>query len=395
MSKPILVLNCGSSSIKYQMVDAETEEVLAKGQAQRVGDVTGPGVVEHEVDGQTFTVEQALSDHTATLGIIVGLFRSHGPDLSQAIAVAHRLVHGGSKFVEPTLLDDAVIEALAELSPLAPLHNPPAIDGIHAARAVLPDVPQVAIFDTAFFAKLPPEAYTYALDRQWIEKYGVRRYGFHGTSHGYVSSVVTKMLGQTGLKQIVCHLGNGASLSAIDAGSPIDTSLGMTPMDGLVMGTRCGAIDPGIHQYVMQQSGMDIDELTDVLNKRSGMKGLTGMTDMRDIEAAMNAGDPAATLGWHVYVHRLVSYIASYYVLLGGAQAITFTAGIGENSVRLRHDVCERLACLGVKLDEQANEARSKQPRVISAPDSSVTVLVVPTNEELSMALQTAELLAA
>jgi len=395
MSKPILVLNCGSSSVKYQMIDAETEQVHAVGQAQRVGDTTGPGIVEHEVGGQTFTVEQPLADHAQTLAIIVDLFRQHGPSLDEAVAVAHRLVHGGSRFVEPTLLDDAVVEALNELSPLAPLHNPPAIQGIRAARAVLPDVPQVAIFDTAFFASLPAEAYTYAIDRELIEKYGVRRYGFHGTSHGYVSGIVAKMLGRDDLKQIVCHLGNGASVSAIDSGRPIDTSLGMTPLDGLVMGTRSGALDPGVHQYVMEQSGMSIDELTDSLNKRSGMKGLTGMTDMRDIEAAMNAGDAAAALGWAVYVHRLASYLGGYHVLLGGAEAITFTAGIGENSVRLRHDVCARLACLGVKLDEEANAVRSKQPRVISAPDSAITVLVVPTNEELSMALQTVALIGA
>jgi acetate kinase len=334
-----------------------------------------------------------LSDHQATLGIIVDLFRQHGPDLASAVAVAHRMVHGGSRFVQPTLLDDEVIAALDELSPLAPLHNPPAIDGIRAARAVLPDVPQVAIFDTAFFASLPAEAYTYAIDRALTTKYGVRRYGFHGTSHAYVSGIVTQMLGKPDLKQIVCHLGNGASVSAIDAGRPIDTSLGMTPLDGLVMGTRSGAIDPGLHQYLMNATGMDIDEFTDVLNKRSGMKGLTGMTDMRDIQAAFEAGDENAALGWHVYAHRLVSYIAAYHVLLGGAQAITFTAGIGENSNRLRADVCERLACLGVALDPELNAARSDQARVISTPESAIAVLVVPTNEELSMALQTAALI--
>jgi len=394
MSRPILVLNCGSSSIKYQMIDVISEKALAQGGAQRVGDTTADGIIEHEVDGQTYTLTQPLADHAETLRLIVGLFREHGPDLGEAIAVAHRTVHGGSKFVQPTLIDDTVIEGLKELSPLAPLHNPPSIQGIQAAREVLPDVPHIAVFDTAFFSTLPEEAYTYAIDAGVAEKYGVRRYGFHGTSHAYVSGVVTRLMGKPDLKQIVCHLGNGASISAVDSGRAVEASMGLTPVAGLVMGTRSGDVDPGLHQYLCAQSGMSIDEVTNLLNKKSGMLGMTGMSDMRDIGAAVAAGDPAAVRAWGVYVHRLVGYIGSYYALLGGADAITFTAGIGENDSGLRRDVCDRLACFGVVLDEAANAVRVKAPRVISRPDSTVTVLVVPTNEELSMAMQAAALLA-
>ena len=395
MSKPILVLNCGSSSIKYQMIDVETEEVLAKGMAQRIGDPTGDGEVEHEVGGESFVVHETLPNHDATLGLVVKLFHEHGPDLDSCIAVAHRTVHGGSKFVQPTLIDDAVVATLVELSPLAPLHNPPGIAGIHAARAVLPDVPHVAVFDTAFFGDLPAEAYTYAIDRAVAKEYGVRRYGFHGTSHAYVSRKVREFLGRDDLRQIVCHLGNGASISAVDGDHAVDTSMGLTPVQGLVMGTRSGDIDAGIHQYLMRQAGWTIDEMTDMLNKRSGMLGMTGMTDMRDIIAAVEAGDEAVVLAWNVYLHRLVTYIGAYHVILGGAQAITFTAGIGENLVQLRSEVGRRLACLGVTIDEAANAVRSKQPRVISTPDSAITVLVVPTNEELSLAQQTAALIGA
>ena len=395
MSKPILVLNCGSSSIKYQMIDVETEEVLAKGMAQRIGDSSNDGEIEHEVGGESHVVTQKLPHHEATLSLVVQLFHEHGPDLDSCIAVAHRAVHGGSTFVHPTLIDDAVVATLVELSPLAPLHNPPGIAGIHAARAVLPDVPHIAVFDTAFFGDLPAEAYTYAIDATVAKQYGVRRYGFHGTSHGYVSRKVRQFLWRDDLRQIVCHLGNGASISAVDGDRAVETSMGLTPVQGLVMGTRSGDIDAGVHQYLMRQAGWTIDEMTDLLNKRSGMLGLTGLTDMRDVIAAVEAGEEPVILGWNVYLHRLVSYIGAYHVVLGGAQAITFTAGIGENLVQLRRDVCRRLACLGVTLDEDANAVRSRQPRIISRPDSAITILVVPTNEELSMAQQAAELIGA
>ena len=394
MPRPILVLNCGSSSIKYQMIDADDDTVLAKGLAERVGEA-GAGDITHSVAGQgDYQLSQPLPDHTVALKAIVGLFHRYGPDI-HAVAVAHRVVHGGDKFRAPTLIDDAVIAAIEEMSPLAPLHNPPALQGIAAARAVLPGVPEAAIFDTAFFATLPPEACTYALPAELTQRLGIRKYGFHGTSHQYVSGLVTQMLGIPGLRQIVCHLGNGSSVAAVADGVAIENSLGFTTFGGLVMGTRSGDLDPGIAAYVCHQTGMSIADFDTMLAKRSGLLGLTGKSDMRDIVAAAQAGDAVAQAALNLYDHRLTMYIAAYHALLGGAQAITFTAGIGENDARLRSSVCARLACLGVKLDEAKNAAPSREARIISAPDSAITVLVVPTNEELSMARQTAALLAA
>ena len=395
MSKPILVLNCGSSSIKYQMIDAENEELLAKGLVQRIATGT-VGTIDHEVlaDEQgEFHVDQELPDHETALGTVFQLFRDHGPDLSATFAVAHRTVHGGDRFAAPTRIDNQVVKPLRELSPLAPLHNPPAIAGIQAARKLLPDVPHIAIFDTAFFVNLPAEAYTYAMDIGTAGRTKIRKYGFHGTSHQYVSQQVSKLVGRGDLKQIVCHLGNGASISAIDSGRPIETSMGLTPLPGLVMGTRTGDIDAGIVGYLHRELGWTISEIDNELNKRSGMLGLTGHTDMRDVESAIEAGDPRARLGMDIYVHRLVFYIGGYAALLGHLDTITFTAGVGENSPEVRSEVCARLKVFGVELDEEANKVRSKQPRTISTPDSKVQVLVVPTNEELAMARQSVELL--
>jgi len=392
MSRPILVLNCGSSSIKYQMIDVDTGAVLAKGLADRIGQAAC--TVTHTAGDQESSVTDAVADHTAALNMIVSIFHTHGPDIDAAVAVAHRVVHGGDKFRAPTLLDDAAIAAIEEVSPLAPLHNPPALQGIRAAKAVLPDVPQVAIFDTAFFATIPPEAYTYALPADMAKKLGIRKYGFHGTSHQYVSGVVAGMLGTPHLRQIVCHLGNGSSVSAVDDGIGIENSMGFTPLPGLVMGTRTGDLDPSIIAYICSQTGMSVADVDSMLTKQSGLLGLTGKSDMRDVWAAADAGDPAAKLALDVYAHRLTMYIAGYHVLLGGAQAITFTAGIGENDDRTRAVICQRLACLGVKIDAAKNAGRVREARVISTPDSAISVLVVPTNEELSMARQTAALIA-
>ena len=395
MSKPILVLNCGSSSIKYQMIDAENEELLAKGLVQRIATGT-VGTIDHEVlaDEQgEFHVDQELPDHETALGTVFQLFRDHGPDLTATFAVAHRTVHGGDRFAAPTRIDNQVVKTLRELSPLAPLHNPPAIAGIQAARKLLPDVPHIAIFDTAFFVNLPAEAYTYAMDIGTAGRTKIRKYGFHGTSHQYVSQQVSKLVGRGDLKQIVCHLGNGASISAIDSGRPIETSMGLTPLPGLVMGTRTGDIDAGIVGYLHRELGWTVSEIDNELNKRSGMLGLTGHTDMRDVESAIDVGDPRARLGMDIYVHRLVFYIGGYAALLGRLDTITFTAGVGENSPKVRSEVCARLKVFGVQLDAEANKARSKQPRTISTPDSTVQVLVVPTNEELAMARQSVELL--
>ncbi|HNV11017.1 MAG TPA: acetate kinase [Propionibacteriaceae bacterium] len=390
MKTPILLLNCGSSSIKYQMIDATTEQVCAVGLVQKIGDA-GTGTIEHETQGEKFSGEQHFADHEEAIAAVVAMFSEHGPDLSQAIAVGHRIVHGGETFHRPTLIDDVVIDKIKDVSGLAPLHNPPAISGIRAARHILPDVPHVAIFDTAFFSDLPEAARTYAIDTDLARAHHIRKYGFHGTSHAYVSQKAAEVLGRdvADLRTITCHLGNGASISAVQGGRPIDTSMGLTPLQGLVMGTRSGDIDPGIHAYLAREMGMGLDDVDTLLNKRSGMFGLTGYTDMRDIEARMNEGDERAKLGMAVYVHRLVGYIGSYIAHLGGVDALVFTAGVGENASIVRRLVCEKLAPLGFVLDEQANSVRSREPRVISTPDSPVTVLVVPTNEELAMARQT------
>lgn len=395
MSKPILVLNCGSSSIKYQMIDADTEEVLAKGLVQRIATGT-VGTIDHEVLGAEageYHVDRDLPNHEVALAGVFELFNQYGPDLSVTAAVAHRTVHGGDKFSAPTLLDDDVIETMVELSPLAPLHNPAGISGIRAARKLLPDVPHVGIFDTAFFVNMPAEAYTYAIDTDVAKKTSLRKYGFHGTSHQYVSGVVSKFMGRDDLKQIVAHLGNGASLSAVDSGHAIETSMGLTPLAGLVMGTRSGDIDPGVLPYLARQLDLTIDEVDSLLNKKSGMFGLSGHTDMRDVSAAIEAGDERTKLAMDVYTHRLVFYIGGYAALLGGLDTLTFTAGIGENAADVRKNVCDRLGFLGVELDEEKNSIRSKEPRVISTPNSKVTVLVVPTNEELAMARQAVALI--
>ncbi|GAA2180446.1 acetate kinase [Brooklawnia cerclae] len=397
MPKPILVLNCGSSSIKYQMIDTEGEELLAKGLVQKIGD-TKPGTIDHEVltgEPGEYHIDQQLPDHETALAGVFQMFRDHGPNLDATIAVAHRTVHGGDRFAAPTLITDEVVDTLIELSPLAPLHNPPGIAGIKAARKLLGNVPHIGIFDTAFFVNLPADAYTYALDTELASKTRLRKYGFHGTSHQFVSQEVAKFLGRDDLKQIVCHLGNGASISAVDSGHAIDTSMGLTPLAGLVMGTRSGDIDPGVMGYLHRELGMDVDAVDAELNKRSGLLGLTGHTDMRDVRAAIDAGDERARLGMDVYTHRLAFYIGGYATLLGGLDAITFTAGVGENAAEVRSEVCARLGIFGVELDEEANKVRSKQARLVSTPGSKVAVLVVPTNEELAMARQSVELLAA
>jgi acetate kinase len=389
MATPILLLNCGSSSIKYQVIDGDSEQVSASGIIQRIGEATG--TLDHTFQGTEHHLDAHFADHAEALAALVKMFGDVGPSLGEVRAVGHRTVHGGEAFRSTVVIDDAVLAKLRELSPLAPLHNPPGIAGIEAARAVLPDVPHVAIFDTAFFATLPPEAYTYAIDKDVARANGVRKYGFHGTSHSYVSKRVAEVLGRPygELNQIVCHLGNGASISAIRGGVAVDTSMGLTPLAGLVMGTRSGDVDPGLHAFLGRVLGLDLVGVDDLLNKRSGMLGLAGATDFRDINALIEGGDADARLAWDVYIHRLVGYIGSYLAVLGRVDALTFTAGVGENDARVRADVIQRLEPLGFQLDAAANAVRSKEPRVISRPDSPVTVLVVPTNEELAMARET------
>lgn len=390
MSSPILVLNCGSSSIKYQVIDIDDESRMATGLVQKIG--LPDSSLEHTCEGATHRIDQMVGNHQQALELLVSAFRMYGPPLADVIAVGHRAVHGGDTFRQTVRIDAGVIEKLRELSPLAPLHNPPGIEGIEAAMAALPNVPHVAIFDTAFFSTLPAEAYTYAIDAHLAKTYSIRKYGFHGTSHKYVSERVAELLDKPygELNQIVCHLGNGASISAIRGGVAVDTSMGLTPLQGLVMGTRSGDVDPGLHAYLAREANMSVAEVDRLLNSRSGISGLTGGTsDFRDLATRIESGDPAAKLAYDVYIHRLVSYIGSYLAILGGVDAITFTGGVGENDDAVRESVCDRLAPLGFLLDDEANKVRSKEPRRISQADSPIQILVVPTNEELAMARET------
>jgi acetate kinase len=371
--RTVFVLNTGSSSVKYRVLGPVDGRVLANGLIDRIGE-PGSGTADHA---------QALAEIRRELADI------------PIDAVGHRIVHGGSLFTEPVLIDDAVERDIESLAPLAPLHNPPGLLGIRAARAALPDVPQVAVFDTAFHASLPPEAWAYAIDREVVARYGIRRYGFHGTSFRYVSARAAEHLGRplSELKMIVLHLGNGASATAIEAGRSIDTSMGMTPLEGLVMGTRSGDIDPAILPYLHRVAGSSFDELDDLLNRRSGILGMSGSRDLRETVAAADAGSAEAALALDVYVHRLRHYLGAYAAQLGGVDAIVFTGGVGENSSLIRARSLDRLGFLGVALDCPANEARESGPRLISHPDSAVAVLVIPTDEELEIARQTASLL--
>ena len=390
MPTPILVLNCGSSSVKYQMIDVDSEEVLASGLVEKIG--LPDGNLTHKTRGEKYRIEQRIEDHTAALELVTQAFRTWGPSLDSVVAVGHRAVHGGDKFRETTLVTQEVIDGMTELAGLAPLHNPPGVAGIKAAQKVLPNVPHVVIFDTAFFSTLPPEAYTYAVDREVAEKYHIRKYGFHGTSHSYVSKKTAEFLGRDlgELNQIVCHLGNGASISAIQGGVAVETSMGLTPLAGLVMGTRSGDVDPGIFAYLEREAGMSAQDTDDLLNKSSGMAGLAdGSSDFRDLQAKIDAGDPHAILAMDVYIHRLVGYIGSYMAHLGRTDALVFTAGVGENDFRVRARVVDRLAGFGIKLDPARNTGGVSGPTIISSDDSSVAVLVVPTNEELAMARET------
>ncbi len=371
----VLVLNSGSSSVKYAVVDPDSGAMVADGIVERIGE--GP----RTRGGKTTEV----ADHAAALQVVFGELAD---DMAGVIAVGHRVVHGGPDLYEPTVVDDALIVKIGELSPLAPLHNPPALLGIEVARKALPDLPHVAVFDTAFFHDLPPAAATYAIDRDIATQWHIRRYGFHGTSHQYVSEQAAAFLGAApaALRQIVLHLGNGASASAIVGGRPVDTSMGLTPMEGLVMGTRSGDIDPGVITYLWRTAGMSVDDIESMLNRRAGMFGLGGEIDFRVIHQRIESGDAAAQLAYDVYIHRLRKYVGAYLAVLGTADVITFTAGVGENDAVVRRDALTGMTALGIELDEQLNASPGKAARRISADHSPTTVLVVPTDEELAIA---------
>ena len=376
----VLVINSGSSSLKYAVVKPDSGEFLADGIVEEIGSGSVP-------------------DHDAALRAAFDRLAADGLDLDTLglVAVGHRMVHGGKTFYRPTVIDDTLLAKVEELAPLAPLHNPPAVQGIEVARKLLPDLPHVAVFDTAFFHDLPAAAATYAIDRELAERWPIQRYGFHGTSHEYVSRQAAEFLGRPceSLNQIVLHLGNGASASAIAAGRPVDTSMGMTPMEGLVMGTRSGDVDPGMIIYLARTAEMTVEEIDTLLNRRSGIRGLGGENDFRKLHQRIESGDGAAQLAYDVYVHRLRKYVGAYLAVLGHTDVISFTAGVGENDASVRRDTLTGLSGLGIQLDETANAERSKQARRISTPDSATAVLVVPTNEELAIAHACADVVSA
>ncbi|AWE42079.1 MULTISPECIES: acetate kinase [unclassified Actinobaculum] len=384
----VLVINSGSSSIKYQLVNPESGEAIAHGLVERIGEETGH--IEHVYRDITREIDGPVPDHGKGLEEVLRLCDEVGPSLTDSSikAVGHRIVQGGKYFDGPAIVTDDVQATIEKLCPLGPLHNPAHLKGIIVARRLLPDVPHVAVFDTAFFQGLPGEAATYAIDRALAEKYEIRRYGAHGTSHQFVSSEVSKLLGRDDLKQIVLHLGNGASASAVVNNKAVETSMGLTPLEGLVMGGRTGDIDPAVVFHLARVADMSIDELDDLFNRQSGLKGLAGDNDMRAVRELAESGDANAIEALAVYAHRIVKYIGSYSAIMGGLDAITFTAGVGENDAELRREVIERLNPFGIFLDEEKNKVRSKEPRIISTPESKVAVLVFPTNEELAIARQ-------
>ncbi|HYO36232.1 MAG TPA: acetate kinase [Geodermatophilus sp.] len=400
MTDRVLVVNCGSSSLKYRLVDVGAGEALAWGLAERIGQPAGR--LTHSRPGADPDVtEEPLPDHEAALTAALAAFDRSGPPLADAglVAVAHRVVHGGDRFSAPVLVDDDVVRAVRELAELAPLHNPVNATGIDVARRAFPDLPHVAVFDTAFHATLPAHASTYAVPREWAREHGVRRYGFHGTSHAFVSRGAAELLGRPlgETNTVVLHLGNGASATAVAGGRSVDTSMGMTPLEGLVMGTRSGDVDPALGAHLNRVAGLGPAEVDRALNSASGMLALAGTNDLREVHRRVADGDAAtaadAALALDVFCHRVRRYVGAFMAVLGRTDAIAFTGGIGENDAVVRSRSLAGLEPLGVRLDEERNGARAGGGRRVSADGSPVAVLVVPTDEELEMARQTVDLL--
>ena len=394
----ILVLNCGSSSIKYKLFDMTTKEVLAQGGIEKIG-LVGSFLKLTLPNGEKKILEKDIPEHTAGIEFILNTLVSpeYGAikSLDEINAVGHRMVHGGERFSESVLLNKEVLDAFIACNDLAPLHNPANLKGVNAVSAILPNVPQVGVFDTAFHQTMPDYAYMYAIPYELYEKYGVRRYGFHGTSHRYVSQRVCEFLGvdPKGKKIITCHIGNGGSNSAIKDGKCIDTSMGLTPLEGLVMGTRSGDIDAGAVTFIMEKEGLNATGVSNLLNKKSGVLGVSGVSsDMRELEAAVAAGNPKAILAEKMYFYRIKKYIGAYAAALGGVDIILFTGGVGENQANCRSEVCEGLEFMGVKIDLEKNKVRGEEA-IISADDSKVTVAVIPTDEELMIASDTLAIL--
>lgn len=394
----ILVINCGSSSLKYQVINSESEEVLAKGLCERIG--LDGRLVYQKAGGEKEVTDADMPSHKQAIQMVLdalvnpstGVLKS----LAEIGAVGHRIVHGGEKFASSTILDEEVLKAIEECSDLAPLHNPANLIGIRACQELMPNVPMVGVFDTAFHQTMPEEAYLYGIDYDYYEKYKVRRYGFHGTSHSYVSKRAAEILGKPydELKTIVCHLGNGASICAVKNGKSVDTSMGLTPLEGLIMGTRSGDIDPGAMEYLAKKENLDLEGVMNILNKKSGVQGLSHISsDFRDLEAAAAKGDPAGPRALQAFIYRAAKYVGAYAAAMNGVDVICFTAGVGENGPDTRKGICGYLGYLGVVIDDEANQVRGEE-KVISAPDSKVTVLCLPTNEELAIARETVALAA-
>ncbi len=387
--KKILVINCGSSSLKFQLYNVENDDykVVSKGIAERIGQENSVIKIQYGDSPKQEHLMPMPTHSEAIKGVFKFLLNGALKSMDELSAVGHRVVQGGDIFKESVLIDDKVIACIEELSDLAPLHNPAHVLGIKAVKEVLPNVPQVAVFDTSFHQTMAPEAYLYALPEDLYKRYKVRRYGFHGTSHKYVSEECAKMIGKKG-KIITCHLGNGASIAAVDNGKCIDTSMGFTPLSGTIMGTRCGDIDPYIPLYIMKKEDLSPDEVNNMLNKQSGMLALCGYSDNRDIESGLLNGNEKCLLATKCYVHSLVKIIGSYIAELGGVDAIVFTAGVGENGVVMRHMVMEKLSYLGIKVDEENNKLHATRV-MLSTPDSAVKVFMIPTDEELVIAQDT------
>ena len=389
----ILVVNCGSSSLKYQLIDSATEEVSASGQCERIG---LDGIFSIKVNGKKIEKEVDIPDHSVgmktVLDALVDPEHAVLKSLDEIEAIGHRVVHGGEKFSSSVLIDEEVIREIDECSALAPLHNPANILGIRACQKIMPGVPNVAVFDTAFHQTMPAKAYLYGIPKEYYEKYGIRRYGFHGTSHAFVSERLAELAGLdiNNSKMIICHIGSGASISAVVNGKSVDTSMGMTPLEGLVMGTRYGDIDPAIVEFICNKEGKSVSEVLTMLNKKSGVLGISGLSnDYRDLLEGEENGNQDAHNALDVLVYRIIKYIGAYHVAIGGADAIALTAGAGENNFVVRGRIVEGLSALGIKLNEAANTVRGEE-LLLSTPDSAIPVWVVPTNEELRIARETA-----
>ncbi|MCM1527721.1 MAG: acetate kinase [Bacteroides sp.] len=394
----ILVINCGSSSLKYQVINSDTEQCLAKGLCERIG-IDGSQITYAPAGGEKELTVTPMPDHTEAIRLVLEALTNEKTGVVKSLdeigAVGHRVVHGGEKFAASTLITDEVMAAIEECNDLAPLHNPANIIGINACKKLMPNTPMVAVFDTAFHQTMPEEAYMYGLPYEYYKKYKIRRYGFHGTSHSYVSKKAAEVLGRNyeDMKIIVCHLGNGASISAVKNGKCVDTSMGLTPLEGLIMGTRSGDIDPAIMEFIAHKENKSVDEIMAVLNKKSGVLGLSDnlSSDFRDLEQGHNNGDQNATRTLKTYCYRVAKYIGSYVAAMNGVDVICFTAGVGENAALVRSMVCEYLGYLGVTIDPAANGKRGEDI-AISTPDSKTTVMVIPTNEELAIARETVRL---